>query len=290
MSLGTIETHHTEIDALTLRDAANIMLNSQRAALDAVDRVVVDIDAGAIVMANAIRAKASLVYAAAGSSGLMALADACELSGTFGISPDSIQIHMAGGVPTSGDMPGHTEDDTRLAEAVGQTISSGDAVIILSASGVTPYALAVAKIAKAKLANIIAFTNSPNTALLKMADIPICLETPLEVISGSTRLGAGTAQKVALNLMSSLMGVKLGHVYQGMMVNLVADNAKLVVRAAQIVSHITGVSYADAKIALGKAKGNPKNAILIARGCTLGSAIALLEKHRGHLGPCLESL
>lgn len=278
------------IDALPTLEAAAFLLEGQQAAILAVNKVTSDVSRGADVMATAIKTGHSLIFAAAGSSGLMALADACELPGTFGISPDAIQIHMAGGVPADGHMPGDTEDDTNAAERATRHVKPGDAVIVLSASGTTPYALSVAKSAKAKGGTVIAIANNPASALLDLAKVAICLETPPEVIAGSTRLGAGTAQKAALNLMSSLMGIKLGHVYQGMMVNVVADNAKLVKRSIGIVAHIAGVPESAAKIALEQARGDTKSAILVAAGCTHDTATALLATHNGHLILCLHSL
>lgn len=278
------------IDTLSPPHAASALLDGQSDAIAAVRRAAHDIDRGAEAMATAIRSGNALIYAAAGSSGLMALADACELSGTFGIPADAIQIHMAGGVPTNAKMPGDTEDDTETAHRATDRVAKGDVIIVASASGTTPFALAVAKNAKAKGGTIIAIANNPATPLLKHSDVSICLETPPEVIAGSTRLGAGTALKAALNLMSSMMGVKLGHVYQGMMVNVTADNAKLVKRAAGIVSHIADVSESEAKDALSRSRGNAKAAILIANGCTATRAANLLKTNHGHLGPCLQTL
>jgi N-acetylmuramic acid 6-phosphate etherase len=292
MLLPTTETlpKDVAIDMLPALEAARFMLDGQQAALAAVHRAVPLISKGAEIMASAIRAEHSIIYGAAGSSGLMALADACELPGTFGIPADLIQIHMAGGVPTDGRMPGDTEDDMDAAEDVARTVRRGDAVIILSASGTTPYALQLAKSAKKKGATIIGMANNPTTALLELADVPICLETPPEAIAGSTRLGAGTAQKTALNLMSSLMGIKLGHVYHGRMVNVVADNAKLTQRAVEIVAHIAKVPDEVAEAALNQVSGNVKSAILVAFGSSAATAQELLAAYSGHLGPCIQSV
>lgn len=290
MHLLTTETllSGAPLDAMSSHDAVSAMLVGQHAALDAVTAATPTLIAGAQAMAATIRAGGSLVYAAAGSSGLMALADASELAGTFGISPDAVKIFMAGGVPVDGKMPGDVEDDVGLAAGVLRNINAGDTAIVLSASGSTPYALAVAKGAKAAGAKVIGVANNPGAVLLSIADIAVCIETPAEVIAGSTRLGAGTTQKVALNIMSTLMGVDLGHVYRGMMVNVVADNAKLVDRAAGIVSRVTGVSASVAKEALKQTNGNPKTAILVAKGATAAQAVAALSAHDGHLGPCLK--
>ncbi|MBW4707022.1 N-acetylmuramic acid 6-phosphate etherase [Roseobacter sp. YSTF-M11] len=282
--------NHEAVDTLPAPGAASFMLDSQLAALASVRDAISDIVRAAEVMADAIRSGNRLIYAAAGSSGLMALADACEIPGTFGVPSRAIRIHMAGGIPSDGHMPGATEDDEDSALRVAGDVQTGDAVILLSASGTTPYALAVARSARAKGGTVIGIANNPGSKLLDMADISICLATPAEVIAGSTRLGAGTAQKAALNMVSSLMGIMLGHVHDGQMVNVVADNAKLVKRAAGMVARISNVSGADAEGALHHTRGDIKAAILVARGCTPEAAKELLKTHDGQLKRCLQSL
>lgn len=278
------------LDAMSAQDAVSAMLDGQHGALNAIAPMAGALTDAARAMAATVRLGGSLVYAAAGSSGLMALADASELAGTFGISPDLVKIFMAGGVPVDGRMTGDVEDHIHLADDVLRQLGHDDTVIVLSASGSTPYALAVAEGARVAGANVIGLSNNRDAALLKIADIAVCLETPPEVIAGSTRLGAGTSQKVALNIMSTLMGVDLGHVYRGMMVNVVADNAKLIERAAGIVSHIAAVSINVAHDALRQTDGNSKHAILVAMGATAEQSAEALAAHDGHLGPCFEQL
>ena len=132
-------------------------------------------------------------------------------------------------------------------------------------------------------ATIVGFANVAGSALLDLADIPVLLDTGPEVVSGSTRMGAATAQKAALNLLSALVGVRLGHVHDGYMVNLIADNAKLVDRAARIVADISGVSRAMAEAALAQTGGAVKPAILVARGQSPAEAKAALAESGGHL-------
>ena len=278
------------IDARPMADAATFLLDGQQAAINAVHKATPAITTAAQQMAIAVRAGNDLHYAAAGSSGLMALADASELRGTFGIPSEKTHIHMPGGVPIDGYMPGDTEDDGAAAQALAKQVLEGDVVIVLTASGTTPFALEAARTAQQKGAHVIGIANNPGTPLLDLADTPICLATPPEVIAGSTRLGAGTAQKAALNLMSSLMGMALGHVYHGEMVNVIADNAKLIRRAAGMVARITGVSSKAAEDALTQAKGRVKPAILIAAGCAPDLADPLLDSNSGQLGPCLNAL
>jgi N-acetylmuramic acid 6-phosphate etherase len=278
------------IDKMPGQAALLAMLESQVAAARSVQAALPEITLAARALADGLAAGASVTYAAAGSSGLMALSDACELPGTFGIPGAQIRIAMAGGVPANGEMPGDTEDDAAAAEMVAQTLHSGDIALVVSASGTTPYALALARAAQTKGASVIAIANTPGSALLALADIAICLPTRPEVIEGSTRLGAGTAQKIALNMISTMAGVLLGHVHDGLMVNLHPDNIKLRKRAADIVCQITGATRAAAQSALQTAQYDTKLATLLAAGAALHTAQGLLDQHKGHLRPCLDAL
>jgi N-acetylmuramic acid 6-phosphate etherase len=280
----------TPIDQLPPPEALAAMLASQVAAAQIVAQALPAIEAAAVKVATALGLGHRLTYAAAGSSGLMALADGCELPGTFRIPQSQIRIAMAGGVPSDGIMPGDTEDDTASAQAVTADMTPDDVVIVLSASGTTPYALVVAQTARARGACVVAIANQPGSALLSLADIAICLPTAPEVVSGSTRLGAGTAQKIALNMMSTLAGVLLGHVHDGLMVNLNPDNIKLRKRAAAIVMQITGAADHEAEAALVQAGYDTKQAVLIASGASADAAQRLLAAHHYRLRGCLAAL
>ena len=279
------------LDARPPVEIAQILLDGQIAALESLHGTTDAIARGGQIMADAIRSGAQLVYAAAGSSGLMALADACELAGTFGLDPAKTHILMAGGLPRDAAMPGDTEDDTAEADAAARVIGAGDAVIVVSASGRTPYALTVARIARDRGARVIAIANNPGAPLFEGADVAICLPTPPEVIAGSTRMGAGTAQKAALNMMSTVMGVSLGHVHDGMMVNLRADNGKLRDRAARMVSEIAGIPADAARAALATSGGRVKPAVLLAAGAeTVNEADTLLKAADGQLRAALAAM
>ena len=136
---------------------------------------------------------------------------------------------------------------------------------------------------EAQLAKVIGIANAAGAKLFDHADVAICLPTPPEVIAGSTRMGAGTAQKVALNMMSTLMGIRLGQVHDGMMVGLVADNDKLRARAAAMVARIAGVEAGLAARALDLAQGAVKPAVLIALGQAPEAAQGLLSEANGNL-------
>ncbi|WP_127114435.1 N-acetylmuramic acid 6-phosphate etherase [Shimia sediminis] len=278
------------LDGRPLAEAAVLLVDGQIAAAEAVRAVASDIAGGARMLARALRAGGTLHYVAAGSSGLMAAADAQELGGTFSISPDQLRIHMAGGLPTGVEMPGGTEDETTGLDRALGGLGADDAVIAVSASGTTPYTLKAAALARATGAKVIAIANNAGSPLLEMSDHPILLATPPEVLSGSTRMGAGTAQKIALNMLSTLMAIELGHVHDGMMVNLRADNTKLRARATGIVSHVAGVAEDTAAAALDVSGGLVKPAVLVASGQTPDAARALLRETEGNLRAALARL
>ncbi|MDA9821999.1 N-acetylmuramic acid 6-phosphate etherase [Paracoccaceae bacterium] len=182
------------------------------------------------------------------------------------------------------------EDDLSGADDIVDRLGIDDLVIALSASGSTPYSCEIAKKAHAKGIKVIAITNNPATPLLDLADVAIVLPTRAEVLAGSTRLGAGTAQKVALNVISTLAAVQLGHVFQGMMVNLKADNAKLRGRAVGIVANIASVSEHEAERAFIASARDLKLAVLLAKGCDAATSKSLLAEHQGRLGGGLGAL
>ena len=279
----------TSIDALRPDAALRTMLDAQTDAARAVGNALPGIEEAARRMADTLRNGGTVVYAAAGSSGLMALADACALPGTYGIDPAQVRIVMAGGIPTDARMPGHTEDDTAEAEAAAAAMSPGDLLIAISASGTTPQALAMARAAQAKGIAVIGIANTPDSALLTLADTAIALPTPPEVVEGSTRLGAGTAQKIALNMISTLAGVLLGHVHDGMMVNLRPDNIKLRARAEAIVAGIAAVPADAARAALEATGYDVKPAVLVALGHDPEDARRILDANGQVLRQALQA-
>ena len=243
-----------------------ILYEAQIEAAKCVNKSIASLEAGAKAMANAVSNGNKLVYAGAGSSGLQGMADGLELTPTFGIPISQIKILRAGGLQDMAQPKGNMEDNKLSAISDAEIIEPGDCVICLAASGNTTYPSVIMKIAKKVGAITIGIANNPDTELLSGSDIPVFLPTPPEVLAGSTRLGAGTAQKIALNTMSTYMGILLGHVMDGQMVNLIANNAKLSRRSEKIVINITGCNANKAKNALREAKGGVKLAILLASG------------------------
>ena len=294
MVVLTTEKPHPEAPGLDARPDYQILislLRGQQAALsDAVfGPALPQIERGAGLMAQAIREGGRLIYAAAGSSGVMALSDAAELGGTFGIPSAQITILMAGGVPVDASMPGETEDDIPDPQAL--AIMPGDVAIAITASGATPYPLAIAQAARQRGARVIAIASNADAPVFDLADVAICLAVQPEIIAGSTRMGAGTAQKSALNMMSTLMGIRLGHVHDGLMVNMLPENRKLRQRAAMVVACIADVDLDQARSALEASDYVIKPAVLLALGAASPvEALRLVEEYQGQLRPAMARL
>ncbi|WBU56637.1 N-acetylmuramic acid 6-phosphate etherase [Paracoccus sediminicola] len=293
MALRSTEARHPNSVQLHTQPATRVLsmlLDAQIGALGALRPALSSIDQAAGLGADALRRGGRVAYAGAGSSGLMALADCLELAGTFGLPPERTPMLFAGGAEALLHLRGSVEDDASLAQDDVDRIALGedDVLVVVSASGTTPYALATAEAAKARGAAIIGIANVPGSLLLAVADAPVLLDTGPELVSGSTRMGAASAQKVALNMMSVMIAVRLGHVHDGHMVNLIADNAKLIARAARIVADIADVPETIAKAALAATGGVVKLAILVARGMGPDQARAALSETGGHLAPLVE--
>ena len=281
------------LDEKSPEDILRLLHEAQLEAAASVARARDSIAKASLLAADTLASGGRLAYAAAGSSGLMAMADALELPGTYGIAPDRVVILLAGGVASLNRLAGTYEDDVSQAasDIAAAGLMAGDCLIAISASGTTPYALAAIDEAKKRGLKIISIANNPDVPMFEKADVAIALETPAEMVAGSTRMGAGTAQKIALNLLSTLMAIRLGHVHDGYMVNLVADNIKLRERAARIVSAISACDVDDAAKLLEASGGSVKSAILLAAGATSAeNASDLLESNQQRLRPALSEL
>ena len=296
MELPNTENPHNQAIGLDERQPSeilSILLNGQLAALNCVNDAQAAIEWAAHFASRSLAAEGKLVYVGAGSSGLMAMADALELPGTYGFSSQQISFLIAGGTNSLINLDGSPEDDAALAQKdiQGAGIEKCDCIIAVSASGRTPYVLSAVSAAQDRNATIIGIANTVNSPLLKIADVGVLLETPPEVIAGSTRMGAATAQKAALNMISTLTAIILGLVHDGHMVNMNVDNKKLEMRAIRIVSSIGSCSHEASSDLLNKANGSIKIAILLALGATsVAEATKLLNQSDQKLRPALASL
>jgi N-acetylmuramic acid 6-phosphate etherase len=177
------------------------------------------------------------------------------------------------------------EDETEEAAAAVETHAIGerDALIAVAASGTTPFTLGVLREAVSRGALTVGIANNPNTPILDESDHPIRLDTGAEPIAGSTRMKAGTAQRVALTLLSSLIMIRLGHIYQGLMVDVQATNSKLVRRSERMLVQLTGRGPDRVREALQQANGSVKLALLLLEGVGIDDARAVLDRSGGDL-------
>lgn len=280
------EETYRALDSWSPERIAAAVLDGQVAALEAVRPVLADIARAARAVAERLAGGGRVVYVGAGSSGLIALTDALELPGTFGLDEPSVRVVLAGGVDSLSGLIASAEDDEGAGRGaiMALELGAGDCVIAVAASGETPFTCAAIEEAKSRGIWCLGIANNPATRLLRAADMAVCLKTPPEVIAGSTRLGAGTAQKCALNALSTLVGVELGHVYEGLMVNLKAENEKLRRRAERIVSIAGRCDEAKAHLMLAASGGDVKAAIAAVRlGIPVEEARTRLNGHGGNL-------
>lgn len=233
-------------------------------------------------IADRLREGGRLHYFGAGTSGRLAALDAMECPATFGVSSDTVVAHVAG--------DDSAEDDERLgrAEAEASGMRPVDAVVGISAGGQTPYVRAAIGHARKQGALTVALTAVPGSALTREAQVTIVVATGPELIAGSTRLKAGTAQKIVLNMLSTGVFTRLGHVYRGRMVDVIPANDKLRRRAAQIVRDLTGAPRERVDQAIADAGGNAKLAVLmIQTGLPVDAARTRLAEVAGDLSLAL---
>jgi N-acetylmuramic acid 6-phosphate etherase len=226
-----------------------------------------------------------LVYAGAGTSARLGVQDGVELVPTFGWPEERLGYLIAGGPAALTRTQEGAEDnvDQAMVDARTLALREGDVCIALSASGVTPYAIAAANAARTAGALTIGVANNAGAPLLQSVDHPILLESGPEPVGGSTRMTAGTAQKIALNLFSTLTMIRLGRVYRGMMVDVIPSNAKLRDRAVRIVAEGSDSDTDTARAALETTGYTVKPAILVARGFSAQEAEDALAAHDGDL-------
>ncbi len=239
----------------------------------------------------AFRAGGRLIYVGAGTSGRLGILDAAECPPTFGTPPGLVRGVIAGGYPALLEAVEGAEDDP--AQGSGQMdaleVGKSDVVVGIAASGTTPFVRGALARAQALSARTVFLTCSdPPQDLLDRCDVTIFLRTGPEVVTGSTRMKAGTATKLALNTLTTGAMVRLGKTYGNLMVDLKATNKKLIDRGERIVMEVAHVDRAAARRALDGAGGKVRTAIVMAaKGCSLREAEALLARYDNHLRPIL---
>lgn len=283
-----------DLDILDMPDLVRALAEDQRLAVEAVVRAAPALARAVEGALPRLAGGGRLLYVGAGTSGRLGVLDATELPPTFSWPPERAVALIAGGDRAIREAVEGAEDDFGAGARDMRAAGAGelDVVLALAASGTTPYVLGAVEAARAAGAFTVGLANNPGTPLLTAADCAVLLDTGPEPISGSTRLKAGTAQKVALNTLSSALMVRLGKVYGNLMVDVRATNAKLEARALRLVCHATGEDEDAAQRALAEAGGSVKTAIVMLRlGVGAAEAVARLEAAGGHARAALgESL
>jgi N-acetylmuramic acid 6-phosphate etherase len=276
---------YSAIDDWSPTDILDAMIEGQFAAVAAMHAARSALEAAGLAMEPRLRDGGRLVYAGAGTSGRLAVQDGAELMPTFSWPEDRLLTLIAGGREALVRSVEGAEDqsDEAIDLVRRHAIGARDVVIAVAASGTTPFTLACLREAKRQEALTIGIANNRDTPLLQEADHPIWLDTGPEPIAGSTRLKAGTAQRIALNLLSSLVMIRLGRVYRGRMVDLKAVNNKLVRRSERILLELSGRSREEVRDALRRADGSVKLALLLIEGCDIDEATKTLDRAGGQL-------
>lgn len=284
-----LSPRYAGIDVWASSDVIDALIEAQFSAVAAVRTARPALERASLAMEERLRGAGRLIYAGAGTSGRLAVQDGAELMPTFNWPQERLLLLIAGGkealiraMEGSEDQAGHAAE---LAEQHG--IAGSDVLVAVAASGTTPFTLACLREAKSRGALTVGIANNRDTPILTEADYPVFLETGAEPIAGSTRMKAGTAQRIALLLLSSLVMIRFGRVHGGLMVDVQALNDKLVQRSENMLSDLTGRNGGDVREALREAKGNVKVAALLLRGCDAGQAAELLRRTEGRLREAL---
>jgi N-acetylmuramic acid 6-phosphate etherase len=292
MTTEDVDPRFTDLDAWPFASAIEAMWDGQLSAVAAVREALPAVTAAAAAAAETLRTGGRLVYVGAGTSGRVAVQDGAELPPTFDWPLERLVFAMAGGMDAMISSAEGAEDDT--ADAIRQMdearVGPADVVIGVAASGTTPFTVAAVERAAARGALTIGISNNAGASLLEAARFSILISTGSELIAGSTRMKAGTAQKVVLNLISTGIMIRLGRVYAGMMVNMHTVNAKLRRRAEAMVAHIAGCGIEEASAALQETAGDIKMATLVALGASPDHAGDILARSNGNLRAALAAL
>lgn len=285
MSTESVDPRFADLDAWPTARALKAMWEGQAEAIEAVRRALPQITHAAEAAADRLSGNGRLIYTGAGTSGRIAVQDGAELPPTFGWPEERLVFAMAGGEAALLNSVEGAEDDAADGAAQMALAAAGpaDVVIGVAASGSTPFTLAAIAEARRRGALTIGLANNQGAPLLDAAQCPVLLDTGSEVLAGSTRMKAGTAQKTALNLISTAVMIRLGRVYKGLMVDMQLSNAKLRKRAEKMVAELAGCGEAESAAALAVSGGRIKSAVLVAMGRGAAEAEAALAANGGNL-------
>ena len=289
MSTEAFDPTYDGIETWPLPDLARALLTSQVAAARAATAAAPALARAIEASAKRLQAGGRLIYLGAGTSGRLAVLDASELKPTFDWPPERARALIAGGPGAMTLAVEGAEDDTAAARAdlAALGLDARDVVIGIAASGRTPYTLAGVDCGTERGSLTLAVTNVADSPLARAAQIALIAETGPEVLAGSTRMKAGTAQKILLNCLSTGVMMRLGHVHRGRMVAMRPTNAKLRARAQAMVADLTGATPQDAAQALEQGGTIAVAVVMLAKGIAADAARARLEERGGILARAL---
>src|SRR5713101_3029798 len=263
------------LDRMTAVEIVRLMNREDRKVAVAVEREIPAIARVVDAIVNAIRKGGRLIYVGAGSSGRMGVLDAAECPPTFGTSPKVVQALIAGGRRAITRAVEGAEDSERngARDLRAKKPTRNDVVVGIAASGTTPYVVGALKFARKRGATTVAVTSNLRMPVGRLAKIVIAPEVGPEVLTGSTRLKAGTSQKMVLNMLSTAVMARLGHVYENLMIDMVLTNEKVAERALRILAEASGKSVSAAEHALRAARHDMRVALVMLKG-RMGAAEA----------------
>ena len=279
------------VDSLSALEIVQLMNEEDKQVPLAIEKCLPQIAQAVECIVAAFQQGGRLVYIGAGTSGRLGVLDASECPPTFGVSPEMVKGIIAGGERALRHPIEGAEDSKTQAVVDLQTIqfSSKDVLVGIAASGRTPYVIGALEYAKSLGSVTVSIASNPNSAMANIVDIAIDTVVGPEVLTGSSRLKSGTAQKLVLNMLTTASMILMGKCYQNLMVDVQASNEKLKARAIRIVMQATDCDKALAEETLKQADQNAKLAIMmILSGLDRAQAEALLEKHQGKLQLALE--
>jgi N-acetylmuramic acid 6-phosphate etherase len=290
LNTETPDGQHAALDQYPTAGLVEALVDDQFQAVRAVRAASGQIAAAVSAALPRIEAGGRLIYVGAGTSGRLGVLDSVELYPTFSWPHERALALLAGGIDAMFVAVEGAEDDAAQGAADLGALNPGrdDVVLLLAASGATPYVLGALRAAGAAGALTVGFANNPDAPVVREAQIGVTLDTGPEVISGSTRLKAGTSQKIALNTFSSALMVRLHKVYGNLMVDLKPSNAKLVLRAVRLTMFATGADEAAARAVLEQCDFHVKVAIVaLSKNTSIGQARALLDSAHGSVRDAL---
>lgn len=284
---------HTELDTYATAELAAALIDDQFIAVQAVRAAAPQIAAAIDAALPRIEAGGRLVYVGAGTSGRLGVLDGVELLPTFSWPNERAISLIAGGKQAMFVAVEGAEDDTEQGaiDIRELHLNKDDVVLLLAASGATPYVLGALQAARASGALTVGFANNPDAPVTRCADVGITLNTGSEIISGSTRLKAGTSQKIALNTFSSALMVKLHKVYGNLMVDVKPTNIKLLRRTVSLTMHATGKDEQTCRKVLEECDFHVKTAIVaLQNNISVVTAEKLLTLYQGNVRKALEAV